>query len=111
MSDPKSGAQFDQALLDLFDQYVHGAIDRRGFLDRAGPLRRGRHDGGHVARRPEPALRRGPADPPRRQAPQDREWSIESPEGSGKMKGYLARAGQAAKASCPRCWWCTRTGG
>src|SRR5204863_5395446 len=26
---------FDQGLLNLFDQYVHGALDRRGFLERA----------------------------------------------------------------------------
>jgi carboxymethylenebutenolidase len=26
---------FDQDLLILFDAYVHGGIDRRGFLDRA----------------------------------------------------------------------------
>ena len=27
---------FPQELLNLFDEYVHGSIDRRGFLDRAG---------------------------------------------------------------------------
>ena len=32
----KTAKDFDQELLDLFDQYVHGGIDRRGFLDRAG---------------------------------------------------------------------------
>lgn len=26
---------FDQELLILFDAYVHGTLDRRGFLDRA----------------------------------------------------------------------------
>ena len=29
-------ADFDPEVLRLFDQYVHGALDRRGFLDRAG---------------------------------------------------------------------------
>ena len=33
--DRKTAKDFDQELLDLFDQYVHGGIDRRGFLDRA----------------------------------------------------------------------------
>ena len=28
-------SDFDPEVLKLFDQYVHGAIDRRGFLDRA----------------------------------------------------------------------------
>lgn len=32
----KTANDFDQELLNLFDQYVHGSLDRRGFLDRAG---------------------------------------------------------------------------
>jgi len=32
----KTAGHFDQELLNLFDQYVHGGLDRRGFLDRAG---------------------------------------------------------------------------
>ena len=32
----KTADDFDQDLLILFDAYVHGDIDRRGFLDRAG---------------------------------------------------------------------------
>ena len=31
----KTAADFDQELLILFDAYVHGDIDRRGFLERA----------------------------------------------------------------------------
>ena len=31
----KTAHDFDQELLALFDAYVHGALDRRGFLDRA----------------------------------------------------------------------------
>jgi carboxymethylenebutenolidase len=31
----KTAADYDQELLILFDAYVHGAIDRRGFLDKA----------------------------------------------------------------------------
>jgi hypothetical protein len=31
----KTAADFDQELLNLFDKYVHGDIDRRGFLERA----------------------------------------------------------------------------
>ena len=29
---------FPQELLNIFDQYVHGQIDRRGFLDRPPSL-------------------------------------------------------------------------
>ena len=31
----KTAADFDPEVLILFDAYVHGALDRRGFLDRA----------------------------------------------------------------------------
>jgi carboxymethylenebutenolidase len=34
--DRRHANEFDQELLNIFDQYVHGLIDRRGFLDRAG---------------------------------------------------------------------------
>ncbi len=30
-----AAADFDPEVLRLFDQYVHGQVDRRGFLDRA----------------------------------------------------------------------------
>jgi carboxymethylenebutenolidase len=35
MMDRKTAADFDPNVLILFDAYVHGAIDRRGFLDKA----------------------------------------------------------------------------
>ena len=31
----KKASDYDQGLLDLFDGYVHGDINRRDFLDRA----------------------------------------------------------------------------
>src|SRR5688572_13571931 len=31
----RTAQEFDQELLDIYDYYVHGQIDRRGFLDRA----------------------------------------------------------------------------
>ncbi len=31
----KTAADFDPEVLILFDAYVHGALDRRGFLDKA----------------------------------------------------------------------------
>jgi carboxymethylenebutenolidase len=31
----KQAGDFDQELLNLFDEYVHGTVDRRGFLERA----------------------------------------------------------------------------
>ncbi|HRB11755.1 MAG TPA: dienelactone hydrolase family protein, partial [Vicinamibacteria bacterium] len=34
--EPKNPREFDQRVYDLFDKYVHGDIDRRGFIDGAG---------------------------------------------------------------------------
>jgi carboxymethylenebutenolidase len=34
MMERKTAHDFDQELLGLFDAYVHGALDRRGLLDR-----------------------------------------------------------------------------
>ena len=34
--EPKNPKEFDQGVYDLFDKYVHGDIDRRAFVDRAG---------------------------------------------------------------------------
>lgn len=42
----RTAGEFDQGLLNLFDQYVHGDIDRRGFLERAAKRRAERHGRG-----------------------------------------------------------------
>jgi carboxymethylenebutenolidase len=76
--DRKKASDFDQELLNLFDQYVHGALDRRGFLDRAGKFA----VGGQGAR-DDKRLKTEYLDYP-------------SPQGSGTMRGYLARPANAA---------------
>ncbi len=48
----KTAEDFDQDLLILFDAYVHGDIDRRGFLDRAAKFAVGGMTAAHAARRP-----------------------------------------------------------
>jgi carboxymethylenebutenolidase len=97
MSDPKSGAQFDQALLDLFDQYVHGAIDRRGFLDRAARFAAGGVTAAMLldALNPRFAEAQQIAKDDKRLKTEAVEYP--SPEGSGTMKGYLARPAKGPK--------------
>ena len=68
----KKASDFDQELLNLFDQYVHGQIDRRGFLDRAAKFAVGGMTRGHAARCAESGVRRGPAGAEGRPATQDR---------------------------------------
>jgi carboxymethylenebutenolidase len=92
----KKASDFDQELLNLFDQYVHGQIDRRGFLDRAGKFA----VGGMTAAMLLDAL--NPQFAAAQQVPKDdkrlKTETIEydSPQGTGKMKGYLARPAAAA---------------
>ena len=93
----KTAHDFDQELLILFDAYVHGALDRRGFLDKAREVRRRRRDRRDAARRAEPELRRGAGRQPGRRRHQGRvASSTTSPQGYGKMRGYLVRPAKAA---------------
>jgi carboxymethylenebutenolidase len=86
---------FPQELLNLFDQYVHGAIDRRGFLDRAGKFA----VGGATAAMLLDAL--NPNFAAAQQVPKDDKRlkteyvEYDSPNGTGKMRGYLARPANA----------------
>jgi carboxymethylenebutenolidase len=91
----KKAEDFDQELLILFDAYVHGAIDRRGFLDRAAKFA----VGGTTAAMLLEAL--SPRFAEAQQVPKDdarlRAEYLEypSPEGSGTMRGYLVRPAKA----------------
>jgi carboxymethylenebutenolidase len=86
---------FGPELLDIFDQYVHGDIDRRGFFDRAGK----------VVIAPMTAAMAldllNPKFAEAQQVPKDdkrikTEWvEIDSPKGSGKVKAYLAKPANA----------------
>jgi len=91
----KKAEDFDQELLILFDAYVHGAIDRRGFLDRAGKFAAG----GTTAAMLLDAL--SPRFAEAQQVPKDDArlkaefLEYPSPEGSGTMRGYLVRPAKA----------------
>ena len=92
----KTVADFDPEVLILFDAYVHGAIDRRGFLDKAGKYA----VGGVTAAMILDAL--NPKFAEAQQVPTDdkriRTESVEyaSPQGYGKMRGYLVKPATAA---------------
>jgi carboxymethylenebutenolidase len=87
---------FDQEILNLFDQYVHGQIDRRGFLDRAGKFAVGGMTAGMLLEALSPRFAEA------QQVPKDDKrltaeyLEYPSPQGSGKMRGYLARPASAA---------------
>jgi carboxymethylenebutenolidase len=83
-------SQFDQELLNIFDKYVHGDIDRRGFLDRAAKFAVAPMTAAMLLDTLNPKFAEA------QQVPKDdarlRTEYLEyaSPSGSGKMRGYLA---------------------
>ena len=87
----KTSADFDQGLLYLFDKYVHGDVDRRGFLERAAKYA----VGGMTASMILDAL--SPRFAEAQQVPKDDArlkvgyLEYDSPKGSGKMRGYAAQ--------------------
>ena len=87
----KTAADFDPELLILFDAYVHGAVDRRGFLDRATKFAAG----GMTAAMLLDALNPKFAEA-QQVAKDDARLKTEylpypSPQGNGTTKGYLVR--------------------
>ena len=91
----KKAEDFDQELLILFDAYVHGAIDRRGFLDRAGKFAVGGTTAAMLLEALSPRFAEAqqvPKDDPRLKAEY---LEYPSPEGSGTMRGYLVRPARA----------------
>ena len=92
----KTAQDFDQELLILFDAYVHGVIDRRGFLERAQKFAVGGLTavGLLAALSPNFALAQVvPKNDPRVKADM---LDYTSPNGYGAMKGYLARPANAS---------------
>lgn len=91
---------FDPQVLVLFDAYVHGDIDRRGFLQRAGQIL-----GGAAALSALGALsprfamaQQVPADDARIEA---QYLEFDSPAGYGRGRGYLVRPREATAPLAP----------
>jgi carboxymethylenebutenolidase len=92
----KKASDFDQELLNLFDQYVHGQIDRRGFLDRAAKFAVGGMTAGMLLDALNPAFasaQQVPKDDPRLKT---ESGEYPSPQGSSKTGGYLVRPANAS---------------
>ena len=93
----KKASDYPQELLNLFDKYVHGEIDRRNFLDGAKKFAAG----GVTATAIWESLR--PNYAWAQQVPKDdarikTEYvTVESPQGNGGIKGYFARPAKAGK--------------
>jgi carboxymethylenebutenolidase len=86
---------FDQELLILFDAYVHGALDRRGFLDKAAKYAIGGVTAAMLLEQLSPKFAEAQVvrTDDLRIAAEYLEY--DSPKGYGKMRGYLVRPATA----------------
>ena len=96
----KTAGEFNQDLLNLFDLYVHGDIDRRGFLERAAKFAVGGVTAAMLLDSLSPRFAEA-----QQVAKDDKrlrtEWiDYESPQGTGKVRAYLARP-EAVTAKLP----------
>jgi carboxymethylenebutenolidase len=87
--------EFDQELLDLYDYYVHGQIDRRGFLDRAAKFAVGGLTAAALLEMLSPQYAFA-AQVPAEDARVFSEYlKYPSPDGHGEMRGLFARPANA----------------
>jgi carboxymethylenebutenolidase len=91
----KTAHDFDQELLILFDAYVHGAIDRRGFLDKAAKYAVGGVTAAMLLDQLSPKFLEAQVIKPEDPRIKVQRVEYQSPKGSGKMAGYLAQPTKA----------------
>jgi carboxymethylenebutenolidase len=94
----KKASDYDQGLLDLFDGYVHGDMDRRQFLDRAKKYAVGGLTAAALLESLSPKYAEAQQIEPSDNRLKTEYVEYDSPEGYGKVKAYLARpAGSSGK--------------
>ncbi len=91
----KTASDFPQEVLNLFDQYVHGGLDRRGFLDRAAKYATGGVTAAMLLDQLNPQFVAA-----QQIAKDDKRVKAEyleypSPKGNAKTKGYYVRPADA----------------
>ena len=94
--DRKKAGDFPQELLNLFDLYVHGDIERREFLERAKKFAAGGVTAAALweSLRPNYAwAEQVPKDDSRIKAGYE---TVPSPQGNGSIRGYLVRPAKAS---------------
>ncbi|MCC7243329.1 MAG: dienelactone hydrolase family protein, partial [Acidobacteria bacterium] len=87
----KTAHDFDQELLILFDAYVHGALDRRGFLDKAAKFAVGGVTAAMLLEQLSPKFAEAQVVKPDDGRIKAEHVEYPSPKGSGTMRGYFAR--------------------
>ena len=92
----KTAQDFDQELLILFDAYVHGSIDRRGFLERAQKFAVGGVTAVGLLAALSPDFALGQVIAPDDKRLKAQRVELASPNGYGTVKGYLVRPANAS---------------
>jgi carboxymethylenebutenolidase len=95
----RKASEYPQEVLDLFDGYVHGSVSRREFLDRAARYAVGGLSAAAMLEslKPNFAWAQQVAKDDTRIRTESLDYP--SPQGSGKMRGYLARPAAGGKVS------------
>src|SRR5262249_26367882 len=94
----RTAHDFDQEVLTLFDAYVHGAIDRRTFLDKAAKYAVGGVTAAMLLEQLSPKFAEAQLVRTDDTRLSQEYVEYDSPNGSGKVRAYLARpSGPAGK--------------
>src|SRR5260221_13660559 len=93
--DQKKAQDFAPELLILFDAYVHGAIDRRGFLDRASKFAVAGTTAAMLLEALNPRFAEAQQVPKEDKRLKAEYLEYASPQGSVTMRGYLVRPAKA----------------
>jgi carboxymethylenebutenolidase len=95
ISERKQASDYPQELLNLFDKYVHGDIDRRAFLDGAQKFAVGGVTATMLWESLRPNYAWAQQVPPTDARIKAERVSIDSPAGNGKISGYFVKPANA----------------
>jgi carboxymethylenebutenolidase len=101
MAQRLTAQDFDQDLLVLFDAYVHGDLDRRGFLSQAKKFAKAGVTAAGLLAALSPDFAAGQQVRPDDPRLKTQYLNYASPAGSGTVKGYLARPAAAGANKIP----------
>ena len=86
---------FPQEVLNLFDKYIHGDLDRRGFLDGAGKFAVGSMTAAAMLEALRPNFAMGQQIAPTDARIKAERATVQSPNGNGTINGLLVRPANA----------------
>src|SRR4051794_33271817 len=92
----KKASDYPQELLDLFDLYVHGELDRRGFIERAGKFATGTVSAVALWESLSPNYAWAEQVSKTDSRLKTEYVSVPAPQGNGSIRGYFVRPAKAA---------------